>query len=89
MSWSWRSWNGTGSNISVSSGPHQSVGTLVLTSGRSSALLAQGPGPSQALPRNAACTAGAPGPLTGETNSVNSRATSWRTDPGMSLASSA
>eukprot|EP00969_Alexandrium_andersonii_P215303 9509893-Alexandrium_andersonii.AAC.1 len=59
-----RSAIGIGSNISISSGPTQSIGTLVFTPALRSAKLARGSGPSQVAPQTAACTAGAPSPLT-------------------------
>eukprot|EP00969_Alexandrium_andersonii_P133218 5891605-Alexandrium_andersonii.AAC.1 len=59
-----RSTVGAGSNISVSSGPTQSIGTLVFTPALRSAKLARLSGPSQVAPRTAACAAGAPSPLT-------------------------
>eukprot|EP00969_Alexandrium_andersonii_P150105 6637606-Alexandrium_andersonii.AAC.1 len=67
----WCSWDA--SDISVSSGPRQSVGTSVRVKGHSRALLARGSGPSQATPLTAACTPGALGPSTGETSSTKSR----------------
>eukprot|EP00969_Alexandrium_andersonii_P315339 13931539-Alexandrium_andersonii.AAC.1 len=54
-----------------------------------SALLARGSGPSQVLPRIAACAEGAPGPSTGLIASAKSRVRSCMIAPGASLAAGA